>query len=388
MDTRILWLTENYPPQRGGMAQSSDRIVSHLRQAGWTIDIVHFINRADAFRFTQQINGWYLPVPFEDSEAHTLNRAWEMIRHKPTQAIVCFGGYLPMLAAPVFAKWMNVPLFTCIRGNDFDAAVFTPRKRDLMRDALEASAVVSAVSSDKVEKIQKLYPSVDARFIPNGIDLHQWSPSASEKEFSDRWRTTVLNGKKGVGIFGQLKAKKGVDFLFDALQESVLLHQLHFLLIGECTEELTSGLTARGVSFTHIEFLDRFELLKYYICCDALVIPSFYDGMPNVLLEAGALGIPVIASAVDGMKDVITDRQSGLLFTAGDAAACKKAFFDFVELSDTARTQLGVNLRRVIESTYTVKHETQQYDELFKEFLDSPSTPLRVHHHQQRHENL
>lgn len=388
MNARILWLTENYPPQRGGMAQSCDRIISHLRQTGWTVDVVHFINGSDSYQRTQQINGWHLRVPFEESEAHTLNRAWEAIRHQPVHAMVCFGGYLPMLAAPVFAKWMNVPLFTCIRGNDFDAAVFTPRKRDMMRDALEASAVVCAVSSDKVEKIQKLYPEVDVRFIPNGIELSAWEPSVSEKQFARQWRATELNGKKCMGLFGQLKAKKGVDFLFESLQESVLLNQLHFLLIGECSEELTTRLAEQSVSFTHIQFLDRFELLKYYACCDALVIPSFYDGMPNVLLEAGALAIPVLASAVDGMKDVIHDRHSGLLFAAGDAPACKKAFFDFLEMTDDERHQLGANLRRTIESTYTVHHETNQYDQLFKEFLGSTAAPLRVHHYQQYHKNV
>jgi len=374
----ILWLTENYPPQRGGMAQSCDRIVDQLRKLGHTINVLHFTGRGP-LQLIQQLNGWYALVPYEDSEAHTLNVAWEFIRQKPVSVLVCFGGYLPMLAAPVFSKWLSVPLLTLVRGNDFDSAVFTPRKRDLMRDALEAAQVVSVVSKDKVDKINKLYPQVNVQYIPNGIDTDTWKPSPSELMFAETWRSENSENRICVGLFGQLKTKKGIRFLFDALRESKVLERLHFLLIGEVTEE-TEQLVATGeFSITSCSFLDRYELLKYYLCCDAVAIPSFYDGMPNVLLEAGALGIPIIASNTGGMKDVITEKQNGFLFTPGDAASCRKSFFDFVNLSSDERLALGTHLKNTIHTQYNVQLETNRYDELLKTLLDSDHPAVRVH---------
>lgn len=374
----ILWLTENYPPQRGGMAQSCDRIVDQLRKLGHTINVLHFTGRGP-LRLIQQLNGWYAVVPFENSEAHTLNVAWEFVKQKPVSALVCFGGYLPMLAAPVFSKWLSVPLLTLVRGNDFDSAVFTPRKRDLMRDALEAAQVVSVVSKDKVDKINKLYPQVNVQYIPNGIDTDTWTPSPSEVIFAETWRSENCENRICIGLFGQLKTKKGIRFLFDALQQSEVLERLHFLLIGEVTEE-TEQLVATGeFSITSCSFLDRYELLKYYLCCDAVAIPSFYDGMPNVLLEAGALGIPVIASNTGGMKDVITDMQNGFLFTPGDAASCRKSFFDFVNLSNDERLALGTHLKKTIHTQYNVHLETNRYDELLKTLLDSDQPAVRLH---------
>jgi len=374
----ILWLTENYPPQRGGMAQSCDRIVDQLRKLGHTINVLHFTGRGP-LQTIQQLNGWYTVVPFEDSEAHTLNVAWEFISQKPVSAVVCFGGYLPMLAAPVFSKWLSVPLLTLVRGNDFDSAVFTPRKRDLMRDALEAAQVVSVVSKDKVDKIKKLYPQVNVQYIPNGIDTDTWKPSPSELMFAETWRSENSENRICVGLFGQLKTKKGIRFLFDALRQSEVLERLHFLLIGEVTEE-TEQLVATGeFSITSCSFLDRYELLKYYLCCDAVAIPSFYDGMPNVLLEAGALGIPVIASNTGGMKDVITDKQNGFLFTPGDAPSCRKSFFDFVNLSSDEGLALGTHLKKTIHTQYNVQLETNRYDELLKTLLDRDHPSVRVH---------
>ena len=375
----ILWLTENYPPQRGGMAQSCDRIVDQLRKIGYTIHVLHFTNRGTPLQVTQQLNGWYAAVPFEESEAHTLNVTWEFIRQKPVSAMVCFGGYLPMLAAPVFSKWLSIPLLTLVRGNDFDSAVFTPRKRDMMRDVLEASRMVSVVSKDKVEKIKKLYPHVNVQYVPNGIDIESWNPTPSEILFARTWRKENCEHKVCIGLFGQLKAKKGVHFLFDALRQSEMLERVHFLMIGEVTEETGQLVASHEFSITSCPFLDRYELLKYYLCCDGIAIPSFYDGMPNVLLEAGALGIPVIASNTGGMKDVITDQQNGMVFTPGDASSCRKSFFEFVNLSGDSRTALGTQLKNTIHTQYTVQLETQRYDELLKTWLDSNHTAVRLH---------
>jgi len=375
----ILWLTENYPPQRGGMAQSCDRIVDQLRKLGYMINVLHFTHSNAPFQITQQRNGWYAVVPFEDSEAHTLNVTWELIRQKPLSAIVCFGGYLPMLAAPVFAKWLSVPLLTLVRGNDFDSAVFTPRKRDMMRDVLEASRVVSVVSKDKVEKIKKLYPQVNVQYVPNGIDTENWKPTPSEIVFAETWRKENSEHKICIGLFGQLKAKKGVRFLFDALRQSEALKRVHFLMIGEVTEETGQLIASHEFSITSCPFLDRYELLKYYLCCDGIAIPSFYDGMPNVLLEAGALGIPVIASNTGGMKDIITDRQNGMVFTPGDASSCRKSFFDFVNLSEDYRKALGAQLKETICTQYSVQLETKRYDELLKTWLDSNHSAIRLH---------
>ena len=375
----ILWLTENYPPQRGGMAQSCDRIVDHLRKRGHIINVLHFTGRDASFRITQQINGWHASIPFEESEAHTLNLTWEFVRHKPVSAIVCFGGYLPMLAAPVFCKWMSVPLLTMVRGNDFDSAIFTPRKRDMMRDALEASQVVTVVSSDKAEKIRKMYAHVNVQYIPNGIDTKTWNPSPSETAFAEKWKSENAGNKICIGLFGQLKAKKGIHFLFNSLQQSALLPQLHFLMIGEITEDVNAIMTSKGFSVSSFSFLDRYEMLKFYLCCDAVAIPSFYDGMPNVLLEAGALAVPVIASNVDGMKDVIHDHESGILFSPGDPSSCRKAFFDFVNLPGEKRLQLGLHLQSSINENYLAQFETDRYEQLLQTLLDGNRTAFRLH---------
>ncbi len=363
---RILWLTENYPPQRGGMAQSCDRIINGLRKSGIDIEIIHFTNKNEGFIRKQQQNGGYTPSAFLESDSHTLNLTWNYIKTLGSfDYVVCFGGYLSMIGAPIFSKWLDSKLVTFLRGNDFDTAIFTPRKREMMQYALEQSHQIFSVTSDKVTKVRDWLPEPKVDFIPNGIEIESWTPSKSEIEFAQNWRIENLGGKVCFGIVGQLKAKKGVQFMISALNKTNLDTKIHLLLIGELDESLAEELEQSKFTYSLMSFQDRFQLMKFYLATDAIVIPSFYDGMPNVLLEAGALGIPAIASNVDGMKDLIDHEKDGLLFEVGNEDNFRKMCYQFISFTDDDRKELGNHLKTKIHENYQAHHETSKYLKFF-----------------------
>jgi glycosyltransferase involved in cell wall biosynthesis len=337
----VLWLTETYPPSRGGMAQSCDRIVRGLRRRGVTVDILHFTPapRGRPWAIEHQAGGRYLACPIEDDPAHALNRAWSTLQSQPQPIthVVAFGGSRPIMAAPVFAAWLNRPLITLLRGNDFDAAVFSIRRRPTLDDALTRSALVCANTRDKVEKIAALHPGVATRFIPNGIDLSDWSFAPSDLEHARAWHPT---DRRVIGLFGQLKAKKGGVMLLDALLRSGAQDKVHLLLAGWMAPEMQQWLATHDIAHTTLPFLDRYELLPWYAACDWIAIPSFYDGMPNVLVEALALGIPIIASRAGGMADVLSE-HTALLFDPGDEARCALALHRAAHLDEAKREQIG-----------------------------------------------
>ena len=147
---KLLWLTENYPPQRGGMAVSCDRIVRSLRENGLKIDVAHFSRRYLKWKTAQKINGQHFNCPVREDVSDAMNRLWNLIERenekKKYTHIAAFGGLLPLIASPVFAKWLEIPLITMIRGNDFDAGIFSLKRGDILRNALKNSACVCAVS--------------------------------------------------------------------------------------------------------------------------------------------------------------------------------------------------------------------------------------------------
>ena len=266
--------------------------------------------------------------------------------------LVAFGGSRPIMAAPVFAAWLGVPLITLIRGNDFDAAVFSTRRRPVLDQAFARSQLVCAVSRDKVDKIAALHPGVPVRWIPNGIDRSNWELAPSDRARAQTWRAeTVGEGRRVLGLFGQLKAKKGGVFLLDALLRSGVADAFHLLLAGWMEPELEAWLSEHELPFTALPFLDRFELLPWYAACDWIAIPSFYDGLPNVLVEAAALGVPMLAARAGGMVDVLEDGRTAFLFDPGDEARCAWAIQRAARLEEAARVEMGAACRALAAST-------------------------------------
>jgi glycogen synthase len=386
---KILWLTENYFPRKGGMAQSCDRIVEGLRSAGIYIFVVHLTTNGKKSREAVN-NGANLHFPLQQQvtgqpidETHALQLLWlELQNEKNISHLLTFGGTISMTAAPVLAAWLAVPLVVLLRGNDFDTGVFSARKRDTLDFALSRAAAVACVTHEKAQKVQQLYPKTQVFFTPNGIDITSWFLLKSDKEKAKQIRNHCLvaanlelqienTEKRIIGIFGQLKAKKGVLFFMQAIEEINIGNEIHLLIVGELEEEVQNWLINKELSFSysHFPFMERYNLLPYYAACDVVAIPSFYDGMPNVLLEAGALGLPFIASDAGGMPDVIRNEENSWLFKAGDIESCKEVLQNFIQISNEKLHEFGANLQAHITNTFTLAKETNKYIEIFEKVV-------------------
>ena len=368
MPLRPLWITENYPPDRGGMALSCDRIVHALRSRGVTVDVAHVSRRYAEWRVETKSGGRQIECPSDDDVSHTLNRLWNVLsrqRNGMTPShVVAFGGTLPILAGPAYAAWLKCPLVTLIRGNDFDAAIFSPKRSDILRQAIQASAAVCTVTRDHAARIAALIPGVRPEWIPNGVDSRTWRLLPHDREAGERWRASnVQPGKRVLGIFGQLKQKKGVQFFLEILHRSGCADRLHLLLVGDVEEELLAWLAAHNeqISATHLPFRDRLDLLPLFAACDAVVVPSFYDGLPNVVLEATALGVPLVASNAGGMADLLVDGVNAIVFEAGDDHDCRRAIANVATCDAGVLRRLGAKGQADVLEHFTAEREAERY---------------------------
>jgi len=368
----ILWLTENYPPRRGGMAQACDRIVSNLRRAGTKIDVVSLAAAGQHIKSVQQQNGRLIHAPVGDNPGHALNCLFNYLEdpagRQRYDCVVAFGGYLPILALPVFKSWLGTKAVTMLRGNDFDLGVFMPQRRIMLADALNASDTTCVLSHDLQKKVARLYPEARLQVINNGIDTEDWHCDSSDQKAAAAWRQqNAGNDRMLIGIIGQLKEKKGVTFFLENVVRAGLHDRFRFLLIGDVEVQVQEWLDARAEQLAIIQmpFLDRFELLRWYPVCDFVALPSHYDGMPNVLLEAGALGIPVIAARTGGINEVLIESQHALTFWPGNSENCREALWHAAGLKPEERTRTGEALKNHISENFNSACETGRYLELF-----------------------
>ena len=156
-------------------------------------------------------------------------------------------------------------------------------------------------------------------------------------------------------------------FLLDALARSGHASRFHLLVVGELEPEVHAQLLALPpeLAWSHVGFVDRYELLPWYAACDLVAIPSLYDGMPNVLLEAGALGVPVLGSTAGGLADVLDDET--LRFRPGDVHEACRALDAAAMLPDPALRALGDRLRARVVGGFDHRTEAARYRQILLE---------------------
>jgi glycosyltransferase involved in cell wall biosynthesis len=121
-----------------------------------------------------------------------------------------------------------------------------------------------------------------------------------------------------------LRAPTGIDLMLEALE---LLEprwpELHYLIVGDGEERAALEAAAQALGLGHrVRFVSGgADVPKLLGCADLFVLPSMEDALPGVLAEAMASGLPIVASAVGGVPELIEHDGNGLLVPAGDAEA-------------------------------------------------------------------
>ncbi len=230
------------------------------------------------------------------------------------------------------------------------------------------SDCVACVSRDVARFVRRRCHEPAGRLvvIPNGVDVGPVAESTHARS------TLGLRADSRVAIYvGRLDQQKGVDVLLRAVAE-VRRHmpELTVLLVGagpqqRALEQLAGEL---GVS-SHVKFLgwrsDATELIR---AADFLVLPSRWEGMPNVVLEAMAAGRPVIATRTEGTAELVRHRETGLLVPIDEPSALAAAI---IELADPERRKVwGDRGRTVAVEEFSTTHMIQQYEQLYALLLN------------------
>ena len=159
-----------------------------------------------------------------------------------------------------------------------------------------------------------------------------------------------------------------------AIERAGLADAVHLVLVGTPAEDLAARLPrALGASF--VPSVARTELIPLLLACDAVALPSLYEGFPNLLLEAAALGTPLIAS--DAGAAGVLDESHGVLFSAGDVDDCADALRRFAAADDTQLAHWRACCENLAQD-FSCERECAVYIELFA--AAAGAAPARVAH--------
>ena len=150
--------------------------------------------------------------------------------------------------------------------------------------------------------------------IPNGIEYNKFAKSQLSRDFRQKYD---INGKI-VLFVGQLQQRKGVQHLFRSAPQILKeVPDANFFIVGDGgfkknLVEISNNLGIKGrVKFT--DFLPIEELLEVYASADVFVLPSAFEGLPTVILEAMASGKPIVATNVGGISSIVKEGVNGFV---------------------------------------------------------------------------
>lgn len=166
---------------------------------------------------------------------------------------------------------------------------------------------------------------------------------------------------------GRLMRDKGVgEFVQAAKILSEKYDFLHFQLVGDCEAEYESVLRDLEAD-KYAELCGRQDdVHKYMKNAHVIVLPSYHEGMANVLLEAAACGRPILASNVPGCKETFEEGVSGYGFEAENVDSLVNAIEKFISLDHTQKAQMGINGRKKMEAEFSRQIIIDKYVEEIK----------------------
>ncbi|MBI3320806.1 MAG: glycosyltransferase family 4 protein [Candidatus Omnitrophica bacterium] len=244
----------------------------------------------------------------------------------PFDRILATWAYPDVWAAAAIAQRMRLPLVAKLHGSDINLLAGGFWRGRMIRSALRRSRRVVAVSEAMKAAVVRLgVREQQVTVIPNGVDPERFRPM---DQAACRARLGLSQGERIILFIGHLVPVKGIADLveaFRACQAKASVHPCSLLLVGDgaLREAIRRRITILGLR-------DRVRLIGprpheeiplWLNAADVLCLPSLHEGCPNVVIEALACGRPVVATAVGGVPELLSDSARGILVPPRDPAA-------------------------------------------------------------------
>ena len=268
----------------------------------------------------------------------------------------------------VLKKINSIKVVSC-RGSGEKVKLLTDNiRKQKMKQLLINVDLIHCVSDDMkqtilpycndVEKIFINYPSIDATIFKRTL------------EYTDSKAFTILS-------IGRLTFQKGyLSGLLAVKNLRKKIENFKWIIVGDGSqhEEILFHINEMNLN-AHVELVglkNRSDILSFYNTCDLFFLPSVYEGIANVALEAMSMQLPIVATRSGGMEEVITHNIDGMLADVYDSETMAKNLE--ILLNDfPKRKQLGIAARDVVLKKFTLKINIDLYEKVYSDSLINSS---------------
>lgn len=275
-------------------------------------------------------------------------------------------------AAWMIAKLLDIPFSVTVHAFD----IYDQRVGDnLLTRKLDDAAFIVSVSAFNVAELvrRKSEWGRKSHVVRCGIDVSQITPRPYRRS-----RTIVSEARTETRLkvvcVGRLTEKKGIRFLLSAVHRLSTQHSFDVVIIGDGEDAAVLRDFARALGVSHcVQFRgsqSNADVLAELANADIFALPCVVtqsgdrDGIPVVLMEAMAAGLPVVSTSVSGIPELISDNHNGVLVRPRDAGDLAHALERLAD-SEALRARLGEQGRRTIVERFNIRDSATSLRNLF-----------------------
>lgn len=268
------------------------------------------------------------------------------------------------LAAVTYGRRRGVPVVLTVHGGDIKILPRAkPRWRRCVQEALSGADAVIAVSQQMRDLVVELGCVPDkVRVIPNGVDCQIFTDATARAPGADAWQLLYV---------GRFDVAKGIGVLLQALGRlRRRRHDFALTLVGGNPNTGTGAQFLDAVTALGLEQQVRFlgevpwsEMPRLMAAADLFVLPSFSEGLPGVLLEAMACGLPLLSTRCGGPEEIV-DAEVGRLVEVRDVEGLERALDDML---DNYQRYDRRAIRRRAEERYDYRRLAERIHQVYTE---------------------
>jgi glycosyltransferase involved in cell wall biosynthesis len=214
------------------------------------------------------------------------------------------------------------------------------------------------------EKIRKIYSGIE-------LDHFEPVPDGERKALKEAWG--IREEAPVVGIVSKLWEGKGHTILihaFEGLKQEIPEAVLVIVGEGYLRDKLSDLVDHLGLKGSVLFTGFQMDVRRIIATFDVAVLPSFFEGMGRVLLEAMTMGKPVVASSVGGIPDLVHHGKTGLLVTPGSVSELKSGLLTLIRNKALAK-EMGKEGRKRISEEFSAGRMAQSIEKLYRELLQT-----------------
>jgi glycosyltransferase involved in cell wall biosynthesis len=357
---RISILVEHFPPKgQAGTEIAAYFMAVHLAQRGHSVHVITSLN--EGLPDESYEKGFYIHrIPHIKIRIFGAFLYWYAILRtirKIDPDFVHVQSIYSGMPALFSKRLLKIPYAVWAQGSD----VYLPKGLIKLTSRMVIKNADSAIALTKDMKrvMQRIYDR-DIAIVPNGINMADLLDESGRKDEADYGRRILY--------VGRLSPVKGVQYLINAMNQiHDKIPDARLIIIGDGIErERLEALSIQVGIQEYVQFVGEVpheKVLSFMRQADVFVLPSLSEGFPMVIIEALACGLPIVASRVGGIPEIIMDETNGYLVEAKDTEILANRII-LLLLDEKLRKKIAVNNKELVKK-YTWEHVIIELEKIY-----------------------